>query len=1136
MNKRSHLAATLACVSFGIALPAHAEDIDIYTMPQTSQAAPNVLVFMDNSSNWSAMDQAWDVNDVKAKCGTDTKCLGYVDLVFGARVIDGQVQYDATRLAQGQVELRALKAVLHELACKSGATDSVNLGLMLYASGTADGSNVVSGYVRRAVQPLFSGSVGCANLLSSLTEIDTKIQADEFKGPSSTDYGTAMFEAFKYFGGYANTNGDAATAPGGPTQAKGFGPQRYTNKDAKISGTLTLKDMEDPAAFVTGQREIYESPIKADSCGNNYLIVIGNQFPNQEFGSNTTASPPTNQVMGYLGLKPNQLFPTTNRADIRFADEWAQFLGRTDVSPAGGHQPVKTFTVNVFNKREDVAQTALLNSMAKNGGTGVAGAYKVNGDLRALIDGLLQIFRQINAVNSAFASASLPISVNTQGTYLNQVFIGMFRPDTNSRPRWAGNLKQYQFALDQTPGGDVVTRTLFLADADKRAAIDNANTGFIQSCARSFWTTDSGNYWETVTELPTPEHGIPDGSCKDYEFNDNPDGRVVERGGVAQQLRELASPAERKVKTCKSDSPKCTADMEFDVANPTGNLYDDWIRGDNVGDGYNTNDAVLNEQYQRTSSVVRPTVHGGVIHSRPLAINYGASGKDDIVVFYGADDGWFRAIDGNKDESKTRSGTELWSFLAPEFEQRLTRTRDNFPFVTFKDNPTAPKDYFFDGSIGAYIGPENANGTGSRVTYILPSMRRGGRMIYAFNATAHPFVTAPAPMWRFGCDQSNNCIGGADTVKLGQTWSAPRVIRVKNQSTLYAVFGAGYDPCEDVEPRTCSKDTTTTGTGIFVLDVKTGDQLRYIDFGGTAGRIAADLVPVDTNDDGYSDILYAADTSGNLWRVNLSDPSKGDAQTQEDWTVTHVATIGDWTSANSHNRKFLYAPDVVRVGSYNVVLIGSGNREKPLDTSAAAKTKNRFYGFWDEYKVITAFDTIDDRNDCDTAGDTALDSSCELMNTTDPTKDYLPVFQSTSTRPRGWVIDLTDTTGTGPNEQVVTTPATVGGLVNFSTFQAKNKNKCSSLGTARGYAACFLHGGATCDGPAPEGTRRSEEFVGGGLPPSPVTGTVLVDGKIVPFIIGGKPDAGGGSALEVKLPPIPIKKDRTKVYRYKKID
>ena len=61
-----------------------------------------------------------------------------------------------------------------------------------------------------------------------------------------------------------------------------------------------------------------------------------------------------------------------------------------------------------------------------------------------IADALNGIFSEIQSVNSVFASVSLPVSVNTQGTFLNQVYIGMFRPDQDSFPRWNGNLKQYK--------------------------------------------------------------------------------------------------------------------------------------------------------------------------------------------------------------------------------------------------------------------------------------------------------------------------------------------------------------------------------------------------------------------------------------------------------------------------------------------------------------------------------------------------------------------------------------------------------------------------------------------------------------------------------------------------------------------
>jgi len=77
-----------------------------------------------------------------------------------------------------------------------------------------------------------------------------------------------------------------------------------------------------------------------------------------------------------------------------------------------------------------------------------------------IAEALNRIFSEIQAKNSVFASVSLPLSVNTQGTYLNQIYIGMFRPDPEADPRWLGNLKQYRMGRD---GADLVTQ-----DADGR--------------------------------------------------------------------------------------------------------------------------------------------------------------------------------------------------------------------------------------------------------------------------------------------------------------------------------------------------------------------------------------------------------------------------------------------------------------------------------------------------------------------------------------------------------------------------------------------------------------------------------------------------------------------------------------------
>src|SRR5262249_19575316 len=78
---------------------------------------------------------------------------------------------------------------------------------------------------------------------------------------------------------------------------------------------------------------------------------------------------------------------------------------------------------------------------------------------------------------------------------------------------------------------------------------------------------------------------------------------------------------------------------------------------------------------------VRPTVHGDVVHSRPLAVDYGTS-YDGVTVFYGSNDGSFRAVSG-------KSGKERWAFVPPEFSSKLSRLEANSPLISYPNiDPT----------------------------------------------------------------------------------------------------------------------------------------------------------------------------------------------------------------------------------------------------------------------------------------------------------------------------------------------------------------------------------------------------------------------------------------------------------------
>jgi len=95
-----------------------------------------------------------------------------------------------------------------------------------------------------------------------------------------------------------------------------------------------------------------------------------------------------------------------------------------------------------------------------------------------------------------------------------------------------------------------------------------------------------------------------------------------------------------------------------------------WVRGqDNFGD----------EASPGGGYTVRPSLHGDVLHSRPVVVNYGDS--RGLVVFYGANDGVFRAVNGSQTAAigSVSAGGELWGLVLPEHFQKLNRQRINSP-------------------------------------------------------------------------------------------------------------------------------------------------------------------------------------------------------------------------------------------------------------------------------------------------------------------------------------------------------------------------------------------------------------------------------------------------------------------------
>jgi Tfp pilus tip-associated adhesin PilY1 len=564
---------------------------------------------------------------------------------------------------------------------------------------------------------------------------------------------------------------------------------------------------------------------------------------------------------------------------------------------------------------------------------------------------------------------------------------------------------------------------------------------------------------------------------------------------------------------------------------PDKNTLVKWVRGeDNFGDEFGPQGGVT----------VRPSTHGDVLHSRPVVINYGDS--RGLVVFYGANDGVFRAVNGSQTAAlgTVPAGGELWGLVLPEHFDQLNRQRINSPELKLPSTQLAsalPKDYFVDGSPGVY---QKLNADGSiNAAYLFLTMRRGGRFIYALDVTT---PTAPTVLWR----KSNDDAGFEE---LGQTWSRPRVTLVEGYASPVLVFGAGYDPAEDAEPPTAG----TMGRGIFVLDAVTGVRVWSAAYTagasacsgtttqaacGVAGMnwsIPADIRFVDRDNNGKTDRFYAADVGGNVWRVDL-EPTGGN--TPDKWQVSKLAALGCATgtcASGTTPRKFFFPPNVVLVGatsvsgSYDAVMLGSGDREHPLKRTNIDGTivSGSSYGVTNRFYVL---------KDTKTGKDATSPSANPVI-----TEAATSLFDATSVTYPGTLNGFYTTFATG--EKAVNESVTVRGTTFFGTNKPTPPSVLScnaNLGEAKGYAIDPF-----------KGTLDFTVFDGGGLPPTPTVGIVTI---LVPpanpgdpptsvkrsFCVGcggaGDSSVGGDtkSALGAGDLSKPVPKNTRRTYWYKK--
>lgn len=830
-----------------------------------------------------------------------------------------------------------------------------------------------------------------------------------------------FFEFFRYLTGQGWYNAHNGY--------KDFGD---SNQNSNLNVDFPLRSWD--ATVESGAN--YVTPLMDDfNCSKIFTLNLMFQVSQQEDDSDSaiTATKASGGMSGISLAGNNNNFPTVIKwlYDQDIADG-----SYGTVSALNGKQNVTSFFL-VDETKINTTTTAY----ATAGGTIAPYALSSNPD--TLYNNLVSIFNQILSTSTTFVAASVPVNVFNRTQIMDSVYIAIFQADDAGKPLWNGNIKKLKLATD-------VNGLTILVDAGNADAV--ALDGRIKDGALTYWTNASG------ADVVAADTAAGEVSGKD--------GRSVARGGAGQKIPGFltgtvytanATVGGRKLYTepASYTNGTPTALRAFDSATVAAAVDVQSALGVasaanattliNFARGMDLSDFDGDTQ----TSDLRPWLLGDPLHSRVLPVNYGAQAGysttyPHVRLLMGSNDGFMRLFQ-DTDGAGSQLGVESWGFMPLTVMGQVSRLKANTA-----GSPKHP--YLVDGAAVTYSKDNDGDGTietGDTV-YSYFGLRRGGRNYYALDIT-----TPDTPMMLWSIKQDV----GTDFSQLGYTFSYPRVRKLSYTvgGTTYndqpvLIFGGGYDTNKDNNVLPGTDDTM--GNAIFVVNAATGELVWKAVYGPTTGpdgsnnaiyyhvglqnSIPSELTTLDGDLDGRVDRAYVGDSGGDVWRVDLA----GNDRSQ--WQLGKILSLGrGYDNTAASDRRFFHRPDVVRfkdgAGYYDAVIIGSGDREDPLDKNdASTKVVNWIYMYKDRNTTsgippttpLTHGDLADLTDDC----------------LQDSTPCPVPINLT-----NGWRVQMESN-----GEKVLSAPLTISGVIYFTTYIPPGGVESTTCGPMEGTGALYM--------------------------------------------------------------------------------
>ncbi len=540
---------------------------------------------------------------------------------------------------------------------------------------------------------------------------------------------------------------------------------------------------------------------------------------------------------------------TTNQGNC--GPEIAAILANNPQVPEIPESTVKTYTVG-FAASDDAE--AYLERIATAGG----GFNRTANDIEELTAAFSELVESIKDDSETFTELSIDVD-RASFSHADRAYFSLFKPSAGAA--WDGNTKGYFLTangLEDLNGNDVA---------------NEGGTAFADDI-QSFWSS-------TI------------------------DGNKVNEGGASEQLSEPAT--ERNLYTALAytgGSRELSKGTESRLSNDNTSITDA-----HLGLPAGSAQTAIALDWIQTASM------GDSLHSKPVTVDYG----DRRVLYTMTNQGFLHAIDASKPVSATGTpdisgGEEIFAFM-PE------RLLKNLPAL-MNNASTYDHIYGLDGGITRVHTDDNGDGVvnGNDRLLLVIGMRRGGDSYYALDVTDYE---KPSLEWTI--DPTTT---GFES--LGETWSKMALVQGRSGTTdeYFLVFSGGYD--SNTLDNTTVPTPAKQGNALYVVDID-GNLVWTADERNDANMqyaIAADPTVIDSNGDGFADRLYVGDLGGQVWRVDFNDMRK-----DSDYSVSRIATL----SNGSHQPFFYSPSISLSTNTaddFLYVALGSGDRTDPMNSTS----------------------------------------------------------------------------------------------------------------------------------------------------------------------------------------------------------